>query len=628
MQQPAQKSTPKITASVFQNFAKTTTLTTCAARVADLRQHLKTQKLDGFLIPRADCFQNEYVRPCDDRLAFISSFTGSAGLAVVLAKRALIFVDGRYHEQVKHETDLAVFEPHDSVSEPPEIFLVALLKPKSVIGYDPWLFTPTQLARFEKAFTQKNIVLQAVKKNLIDLIWHDRPVPKLVAAHQHPAKYAGATVTQKLTATRDALSKQGACHGLVITDPHALCWLFNLRGGDIAHTPLVLGFALVPLKGKPILYVNIAKFPKGLLTKLKTNLILKTEDVILDDLIKFGKAKQTLVFDTATVPSLFTQTFEHAGGTAHIGLDPTSLLKAAKNAAELDGMREAHVLDGTALVNFLHWFDEAASKNPQLTEIDATIKLEQYRLATKRLKDLSFPAITGAGANAALPHYHVTTKTNRKLGQGIFLVDSGGQYDCGTTDITRTVCVGKPTPAMMEAFTRVLIGHIRLTQAVFPKGTNGAQLDALARSALWDAGLDFNHGTGHGVGACLSVQEGPQRIAKTGSVALVPGMIVSNEPGFYYARQFGIRIENLLVVTTQKTRAKSNGLKAMQKDMLCFETISFAPIDTRLVNVPLLSARELAWLNSYHAQVYKTLAPHLEAKPRAWLKRATQTIKI
>jgi Xaa-Pro aminopeptidase len=406
----------------------------------------------------------------------------------------------------------------------------------------------------------------------------------------------------------------------LISDPHNLAWLFNIRGSDVSYTPLPIGWAYLPADGRPVTFLDGRKLSPATRQSLSRQADVLEPDALLEFVEDLGRRGERVAFDAATVPAYLTQAIELAGGKANMGPDPITLMKAKKNAFELAGARSAHERDGAAMANFLSWFATEAPRG-RLTEIDAVKALETFRRASLALKDLSFPTIAGAGPNSAIPHYRVSEASNRKIERGIFLVDSGAQYEDGTTDITRTIAVGRPSPIMRDRFTRVLKGHIAVARAIFPPGTNGAQIDALARGALWRAGLDFDHGTGHGIGSYLSVHEGPQRIAKTGMTALAPGMIISNEPGYYAAGAFGIRIENLLAV---EMRTIAGG----ERPMLGFETLTFAPIDLSLVEPKLMDADEIAWLDAYHARVRKTLSPRVDSATRAWLTKATRRLAV
>ena len=599
----------------FQSYTDTVDFSQSAARVTALRAQLQRLGLDGFVIPRGDEHQNEYVPACAGRLSWLTGFAGSAGTAIVLADKAAIFVDGRYTLQVREQVDLGVFAPQHSVDAPPEAWISKTLKAGAKLGYDPWLHTHGMVMRLEKACKLAGATLVPVSQNPVDAVWPDRPAPPLSPVVLYPAKLAGESASAKLKRVQGAL---GPCDALLVSDAHAVAWLFNIRGGDVEHTPLPLAFALVPKAGKPTLFVDSRKLSKSVRAALEKRTLVAEPDDLLPALEVLGTAKQRVRICAATGPAKCAQVVQALGGTADIGSDPISLMKACKNAAELDGARAAHIRDGAAMVNFLSWFDAQAGKGT-LTEISAARQLEHFRRATGKLKEISFPSIAGAGPNAAIPHYRVSDTSNRKIGKGIFLIDSGGQYEDGTTDITRTLCVGKPTQDMRDRFTRVLRGHIAIARAVFPQGTNGAQIDAFARAALWDAGLDFDHGTGHGVGAYLSVHEGPQRISKLGTVALQPGMILSNEPGYYKAGQWGIRIEALVIVEPRE-------IAGAERQMLGFETITLAPIALALVDATLMSAGEIAWLNAYHARVRKALLPLVDKGARGWLQGATAKV--
>jgi Xaa-Pro aminopeptidase len=601
--------------SLFQSFEDTSDPAQGVPRIAALRGELARLGLDGFLVPRADRQQNEYVPPSEERLAWLTGFTGSAGLAAIFQDRAALFVDGRYTLQVRDQVDLALITPVALATISPDKWLEQTLSAGQKLGYDPWLHTPGQIDRFEKAAAAAGAELVAVEPNPIDAVWSDRPASPQGRVTRHPLRLAGETADAKIARIAKALGKADA---LLVSDPHAVAWAFNIRGHDVAHTPLPLCFALFPKEGLPRLYIEPAKLDDDVRAYLASLATLVEPEQLESEIASLGAEKARVLFDAATVPVKLTKALQQAGGTADIGQDPIALMKARKNKAELGGARRAHLRDAIAMVRFLHWFDAEAPKG-KLTEIDAAQALETFRRKSRKLKDVSFPTIAAAGPNSAIPHYRVTNSTNRKIGKGIFLVDSGAQYEDGTTDITRTLAVGKPTAEMRDRYTRVLKGNIAISRSVFPKGTSGAQIDALARSALWQAGLDFDHGTGHGVGAYLSVHEGPQRIAKTGMTPLEPGMIISNEPGYYKAGDYGIRIENLVVVEPRK-------IKHGERDMLGFETITLVPIDTRLIEPKLLDADEKRWFNAYHARVRQALWPHVEGDVRKWLKAATKPL--
>ncbi len=601
--------------SFYQSFAETADSSQSAARLGLLRKELARQGLSGFIVPRADRHQGEFVPRSEERLAWLTGFSGSAGLAIVLKGRAALFVDGRYTLQAKDQVDLSLIEPVALGVTSPETWIEKSLKPGAKLGYDPWLHTPSQIERFEKAAEAAGAELVALAANPIDAIWRDRPKPPQGAVSRHPLRFAGEPAEKKLKRIKAALGKADA---LLMSDPHAIAWTFNIRGKDVSYTPLLLAFSLLPKAGKPRLYVDAAKLGPEVRAYLGRLAEIAPPERLEKDLIALGKDRRRVLFDAAKAPVKLTRLLKEGGGEPLIGPDPSALMKARKNAAERRGARQAQRIDGLAMVRFLHWFSAEAPQG-KLTEIAAAQALETFRRQSRKLRDLSFPTISAAGPNSAIPHYRVTLATNRKIRHGIFLIDSGGQYEEGTTDITRTLAVGRPTALMRDRFTRVLKGHIAIARAVFPKGTSGAQIDALARLALWQAGFDFDHGTGHGVGSYLSVHEGPQSISKAGGAALEEGMILSNEPGYYKAGAFGIRIENLLMVEPRK-------IPGAERIMFGFETLTLAPIDLSLIEAKLLEPEEIAWLNAYHARVRKALSPHLEPKARKWLARATRRI--
>jgi Xaa-Pro aminopeptidase len=599
----------------FQSFADASSSEDSAARVAALRAELKRQNLDGYLLPRADAHQNEYVPKSAERLAWLTGFTGSAGFAVVLAKEAAIFIDGRYVIQVRHEIDGRIFKPIDIAETSPAQWLSAQGREGARIGYDPWVHTSGQIERFAKAAEAKRIELVPLERNPIDALWTDRPPEPVGPVSLQPQRYAGETAAAKIKKLRGSLKGADA---MLMSDPHAICWAFNIRGADVAHTPIALCFALLPKDGAPRLYIDDAKLDARTRASLEKLLSVQPPAALIDDLIDAGKRGDAVLFDAATAPVKLIEALREAGGKPRVADDPAALLKAVKNKAELAGARAAHIRDGAALTRFLAWFAEAAPKGG-LTEITAAEALETFRRETGELRDISFPTISAFGEHAAIPHYRVTEKSNLKIGKGVYLVDSGAQYLDGTTDVTRTVVVGHASRQLKDHFTRVLKGHIAIARAVFPKGASGAQLDAFARRPLWEAGLDFDHGVGHGVGAYLSVHEGPQRISKLGTTPLQPGMILSNEPGYYRAGEYGIRLENLVIVETRE-------IAGAERDMYGFETITLAPFDLNCVDARLMSAEEIAWLNAYHAHVRKTLSPLVDARTRRWLREATRAI--
>ena len=600
-------------ASVFQSFEEMSDPATVAPRIAALRVALRQLGLDGFVIPRSDQHQGEYVPPHDERLAWATGFTGSAGSAVVLQDKAALIVDGRYTLQSAAQTDTNVVTPVQMASQGQEAWIEANLPAGSVLGFDPWVHTPDQVKKLEAAVARAGSTLKAISLNPIDAIWRDRPAPPSAPVVSYPDKLAGETASAKIVRVREALAK-ATCGALVISDPHNMCWLLNMRGGDVPHTPLALCYGIVKAAGPVKLFIDPAKLGAAVIDDLIgvcQPFAPADFAAALDDL---GRAGTTVRLDAATVASAIRDRIEAAGGKADVGTDPIALMKAAKNATELEGSRAAHRRDGAAVTRFLSWFATEAPKG-KLTEIDAAVELERFRRDTNVLKEISFGSISGAGPHAALPHYRVTASSNRAIEPGIFLIDSGGQYEDGTTDITRTLAVKEVTPEMRRHYTLVLKGHVAISRAVFPKGTSGAQIDALARLPLWEAGLDFDHGTGHGVGAYLSVHEGPQRISKLGYTALEPGMILSNEPGYYREGHYGIRIENLIVVEPRQ-------ITGGDREMFGFETVTLCPYERALIDVALLTDAERNWIDTYHARVLAELGPLVGKDEHAWLKGA------
>ncbi|HEY5796218.1 MAG TPA: aminopeptidase P family protein [Bosea sp. (in: a-proteobacteria)] len=596
----------------FQTFTEPSDPAQVAPRVAALRKALAQQGLAGFIVPRADEHQGEYVPAHMARLAWLTGFTGSAGNAIVLADKAALIVDGRYTIQSAEQTDPAVVTPTRMEEMPLDRWIEANLPAGGRLGYDPWLHTVDGVAKLEKAAAAAGGTLVAVSRNPIDAHWTDRPAPPAAPVKAHPLEFAGEATASKLARIQEALAK-AKVDALVVSDPHALAWTFNIRGGDVEHTPLPLGYAIVPREGRPTVFLAPEKITNeagdaiGAVGEIAPPAALETQ------LAALGAAGAKVRLDSTTAAAALATLIREAGGTPDAGADPIALMKARKNAAELAGTRAAHLRDGAAMVRFLTWLAREAPGG-QLTEIDTVAALEAERAKTGLLKDVSFTTIAGAGPNAALPHYRVTEASNRRVEPGILLVDSGGQYEDGTTDITRTMAIGAPSDEMRDRYTRVLKGHVAISRAVFVKGTSGAQLDALARLPLWQAGLDFDHGTGHGVGSYLSVHEGPQRISKLGTTPLEPGMILSNEPGFYKQGEYGIRIENLIVV---EERAIPGG----DRTIYGFETITWCPYERALIELKLLDDGEIAWINAYHAQVWSNLAPLVEGEAKTWLEQ-------
>ncbi|HEY1473296.1 MAG TPA: aminopeptidase P family protein [Pseudolabrys sp.] len=601
----------------FQSFDDSHAPAAAAARVAGLRGELKRREVDGFVVPRADRQQNEYLPASEERLAWLTGFTGSAGAAIVLAERAAVFVDGRYTVQAAAQIDAKLFAIEHLVDSPPEQWLEQNLKSGARLGYDPWLHTSESADRLRKACAAAGAELVAVDGNPIDALWSDRPAPPAGPVSLRDIKLAGESTADKLKRIQGDLKNMRADVS-VVSDPQNVAWAFNIRGSDVAHTPLALAFAAIPREGRPTLYVDPAKLDDRTRQALEETAAVRAPDDLACDL---GELKgKTVRLDSASAADALTRLIADNGGKPVRGADPIALMKAVKNHAEIVGSRAAHKRDGVAMARFLAWLDSEAPKG-KLTEIDAVAALESFRRDSGLLKDISFPTIAGSGPNGAIVHYRVTRASNRTFGKNeLFLVDSGAQYEDGTTDITRTVAVGTPSDEMRDRFTRVLKGHIAIATAVFPENASGAQLDPLARTALWQAGLDFDHGTGHGVGSYLSVHEGPARISKLGTVALRRGMILSNEPGYYKTAAYGIRIENLLLVIAAPEP------KGAEKPVNTFETLTLAPIARRLIDIRLLTAKERHWIDSYHTRVQEMLGPLLDAATRKWLDAACRPL--
>jgi len=604
----------------FQTFEDPEGGVALTARLGAFREELARRKLTGFVIPRADQQQNEYVAPSEERLAWLTGFTGSAGMAIALAKEAVVFVDGRYTLQAGKQVDRKAWQVEPLVDPPPEHWLARRLAKGDRLGFDPWLHTSAAAERLAAACAKAGAELVAVDSNPVDAVWHDRPAPPLGPVSIQGPQFAGEAEAEKLKRIRLEIAKLGA-DALVLSDSHGVAWAFNIRGADVSHTPLPLSYALVPKDGRPIVFIDHRKLSNSSRDHLEQSADVEEPDKLAPRLAELARRGASIALDSATAADALSRLIKGAGGKPLPGSDPVTLLKAVKNITEIEGTRTAHHRDALALTRFLAWVDREAPSGA-LTEIDAVEALETFRRQTGALKDVSFPTISGTGPNGAIVHYRVTRKSNRRIAPGdLLLIDSGAQYQDGTTDVTRTIAIGEPTAEMRDRFTRVLRGHIAIARAVFPDGTTGAQLDSLARQFLWQAGLDFEHGTGHGVGSYLSVHEGPARISKLGTTPLKRGMILSNEPGYYKTDAYGIRIENLeLVVGTD--------IQGSEKPVNAFETLTFAPIDRRLIDVKMLDAAELKWLNDYHAKVAQIVRPQLDDNTtKLWLDEATAELK-
>ncbi len=585
-------------------------------RLAALRAELVRRGIDGFLVPLADEHQGEYVPARSCRLAWLTGFTGSAGIAVVLADKAAIFVDGRYTLQAKAQVDGASYEHRHLTDSPPDAWIGEHLGAGRVLGYDPWLHTKAEIDKLARAAARAKARLAPTTSNPIDAVWADQPPPPLAPVVAHDVAFAGRTAADKRAEVAAALRAEGA-GAAILTDPASIAWLLNVRGGDVPNTPLPLGFALARADGRVDLFMDGRKLAPGLRQHLGPEVTVHAPESLGPALAEAGAG---ILADPKSMAAWLFDRVAEAGGTIVEGADPCALPRARKNATEIAGTRAAHERDGVALARFLAWLASEAPSG-RLTELDAAARLLELRSEGEHFQGPSFETIPAFGANGAIVHYHANAETNRRLEPGsLFLVDSGGQYLDGTTDVTRTLAVGMPSPAMRRAFTAVLKGHIALARARFPAGTTGSQLDALARRPLWDLGLDYDHGTGHGVGSYLGVHEGPQRISKVANAtALDPGMIVSNEPGYYETGAFGIRIENLVLVVEANAGAGGRPMRA-------FETLTRAPIDRALIDVAMLDAAETTWLDGYHDTVRATVAPRVDAATRAWLEQATRPL--
>jgi Xaa-Pro aminopeptidase len=586
-----------------------------------LRAELARRGLAGFIVPRGDEHQGEYVPPCAERLAWLTGFTGSAGLAVVLMDKAAMFIDGRYTLQVRAQTDSALYEFHHLTESPAGAWCARNLPKGAALGYDPWLHTPIERERFATAATKAGGRLVACECNPIDAVWADRPARPIAPVVPHALRYAGKVSAEKRTELAAEL-KAGGVDSVVLTAPDSIAWLLNIRGGDVPHTPLPLAFAIGRADATVEIFCDPRKLAPGLAEHLGNAVKTSPREAFAAELDRLGARSMRVQADPSTAADFIFDRLGKAGAEIVRAPDPCALPKACKNATELDGARAAHRRDGAALTRFLAWIKRRAAKET-ITEIEAAERLLAIRREGDSFRGLSFSTIAGAGPNGAIVHYRVTEATSRPIEAGqLFLVDSGAQYLDGTTDVTRTLAIGRPSDEMRDRFTRVLKGHIALALARFPEGTTGSQLDTVARMALWQAGLDFDHGTGHGVGSYLGVHEGPQRISKVpNTVALKPGMIVSNEPGYYKTDAYGIRIENLVVVTP------ANGVAGDERKMLGFETLTLAPIDLDLVEPTLMTAEEAKWLDAYHVRVRETLTPLVDNSTAGWLLESTRPLR-
>jgi Xaa-Pro aminopeptidase len=585
-----------------------------------LRAELHCQKLTGFVVPHTDEYQNEYLPPCAERLAWLTGFTGSAGTAIVLRDKAAIFVDGRYTLQVADQVDEKNFSLHNSGEISPDQWLTHHAIPTDRIGYDPWLHTPQELARFQKASEQAGAQLIPCSANPIDHVWHDRPSKPFGLIQPHPLEFSGQSSQDKRETLIGKFS-ESRIDTAIITAPDSIAWLLNIRGSDVPHTPLPLCQAILYATGRVALFVDPQKLTSDLQAYLGRDVSLAPPEEFEPALQQIGKQGSRVLCDPAKTNSWIFTVLMQSGANLVYGDDPCMLPKACKNPIEIAGAYAAHQRDGVAMCHFLSWLAHESPKG-HVTELEAAEYLETCRRKQAMWEDSSFPTISGAGPNGAIVHYRSTPETNRRLESGtLYLVDSGGQYLDGTTDITRTLAIGRPSDDHRDRYTRVLQGHIALATARFPEGTTGSQLDALARIPLWAMGLDYDHGTGHGVGSFLGVHEGPQRIAKSANaVALKPGMIISNEPGYYKTGAYGIRLENLVTVVKEEVNESST------RAFLAFDTLTVVPFERSLIVQDLLSLKEQQWVDAYHARVWECLQAKVDSDTRDWLERATHPL--
>ncbi len=592
---------------MFQDFTDNSNPQQAVVHIGQLRDRLRAEQLDGFIVPREDEYQGEYVPACNERLKWATGFGGSAGLAIILEPEAALFVDGRYTLQARNQVDTSVIEVVHSADQRPADWLKQRQLKGARIAVDPRLHSLSALRSFEAAVNKAGGSLVELAANPIDSLWQNRPANPIGTISVQPANLTGASIADKTRGLVANLETAGVDR-LIIAQPENIAWLLNIRGQDVPHTPFVLSYAILNRSGDIIWYIDPDRLDDSVKAHLGDRVTVVPPKNLEADLRSMAADK--IMLDPMTTPAWFASVL---GGTLIEADDPIALPKARKNKAEIDGAEAAHLLDGVALCKFLYWIDQTTAEQ-NISEIEAVQKLEACRAASGHLLDISFDTIAGSGPHGAIVHYRVTETSNRHLQAGdLFLLDSGGQYRGGTTDVTRTILIGDIPPAdAVNCFTTVLRGHIALAMAHFPAGTNGAQLDTLARAPLWEKGWDFDHGTGHGVGSYLSVHEGPQRISKGSSVPLEPGMIVSNEPGYYRADAFGIRIESLQYVTPAESRG--------ERAMLCFQVMTLAPIDRALIDASQLAPSEKNWLNTYHARVYEKISPHLTQDEVTWLK--------
>ena len=605
--------------------------------ILSLRQKMKESGLDGLIVLHNDMYQNEYLPSAARHLAFLTGFTGSAGLAIVLADRAVLFSDSRYSLQMLDQVDTNLFDCQTAPPASSEEYLTAYVKPRSRIGIDPMLCSVAQRAHYAKILSKIGAELVDVTPNPLYQIWHDRPPEPAAALLVHGLEYAGIAAADKIADLAKSVRANGA-EALLLTTPESIMWLLNMRGQDIDYNPVALSLAVLHVGDKTQLdwFIDAQRLPPEAKSHLPPHIILhatgENYENFLAYLTEHAQRQIKIQIENETAAAGLVRCLEQNGAQIIPARDPVTAAKAIKNPTEQNGMRQAHFQDAIAMCQFLAWLADRAAGKDLPDEITAAAYLKARRMARPLCQGESFAAISAVAAHAAIVHYHPSAESSIPLELGnIYLIDSGGQYLNATTDVTRTILIGTPShtnpdklAAMRECFTRVLKGHIAIATARFPSGTHGGQLDVLARMALWQAGLDYGHGTGHGVGSYLSVHEGPQSISPTRangkiSAALMPGMVISNEPGYYRTGEFGIRIEALVLVVDDR---KPND----EQDMLAFETLTLVPIDRQLINIGLLTATEIAWIDDYHQRVYRDIADAVSPAEKNWLAAATRPL--
>ncbi len=603
---------------MYQDFSKITDPSCGRRNIAALRREMMKKNVTGFIIPRSDAYRGENVAPAAERLRWLTGFGGSAGLGIVMMDKAAIFVDGRYTIQVRQQVDISRFEPKHFVDEPATKWLMKNAKKTDIIAIDPWLHTKAEVENYKQVLEKIGAQLILAENNLIDLAWDDQPELPMGKIEIYPEVLAGKSAEDKLALLANDIKEQAA-DAAILNLCDGIAWAFNIRGSDIKRVPIAHAFALIFANGKHKIFINSKKIDAESRQYLSGLAEICQPDQITTEIKNIGRTAGKLLIDTDATPYWFTHTLENSGGIIVDSKDPTIMPKACKNSTELQASRAAHIRDAKPMIQFLKWCDENLT-NGDIDEITAAKQLEQFRVDTGKLKDISFDTISGAAQNGAICHYHVDVDSNIKIPKDrLYLFDSGAQYIDGTTDITRVVAVGDIDEEAKHNYTLVLKGMIALSLTKFPVGTSGAQLDALARQYLWAEGKDFDHGTGHGVGIYLDVHEGPARISRVSDIPLQPGMILSNEPGYYKEGAYGIRIENLMIVN-KDNRANT------ERPMHYFETLTYVPIDKRPIDKSIMSHIEITWFNNYHKEVWKRISPSLDKDEKAWLKQATSAL--